>query len=298
MGMNHPGEIDPLSRLARPHAALVTNVEAVHLGPMGSLEAIADAKAEIFAGLEPNGTAIINTASNGVDRLRAKAPQHVLTFSGDGQADATLLKLEITPAGSVVTAHILNATYNYFVPLAGAHHAVNSLGVMLAVAALGGNLEQAAVHYSTLPAVPGRGDASMVRMPFGAITLIDETHNASPVAVKAALKVLAMAERRPGARRIAVLGDMLELGSESAQMHRDLAPDIVAAGVDQAYLSGCEMGHLFEALPKNLRGAHAADSTSLIPALMAGLKDGDVVLVKGSRGSKMKIITEALRHAV
>ncbi len=295
MGMNHPGEIEPLSRLARPHVALVTNVEAVHLGPMGSLEAIAQAKAEIFAGLEPSSTAIINTASNGVEILKQHAPQHVLTFNASSDADATLVSLDLTPAGSIVTAQILNGTYSYFVPLPGAHHAANSLGVMLAIAALGGDLERAAVHYSTLAAISGRGITADVVMPFGMITLIDESYNASPVAVHAALKVLGMRPRRDGTRRIVVLGDMRELGDESPRFHRELAPGLLAAGIDQAYLCGENMKHLHDALPNHLRGAHTPDSSSLLPHLLRGLRDGDVVLVKGSLGSNMKVIMQALR---
>ena len=295
MGMNHPGEIEPLSRLTRPHVALVTNVEAVHLGTLGSLDAIAAAKAEIFSGLEANGTVIINTASNGVETLVRRAAGHVLTFNAEAPADATILDLKATPEGSVVIARILDKTYTYFVPLAGIHHAANSLGILLAAASLGADLGKAAARYRTLQPVSGRGDTITVPMSFGTITLIDETHNASPIAVKAALKVFGMQPRKHGTRRIAVLGDMLELGSESGQLHSDLAGDIVEAGVDQAYLCGPDMKLLYQMLPNHLRGGHAADSSSLLPFLLENLRDGDVVLVKGSRGSKMKIITQALR---
>ena len=297
MGMNHPREIEPLSRLARPHVALVTNVEAVHLGPMGSLDAIAHAKAEIFAGLEANGTAIINTGSNGAGILHRHAAKHVLTFNATADADATFAHLDVTPAGSIVTASILNGTYSYFVPLPGAHHAANSLGIMLAVAALGGDMERAAVHYSTLPQITRRGEMSMLAMPFGAVTLIDESYNASPVAVRAALAVLGMIEPARGGRRVVVLGDMRELGDESAQLHAGLAEAVTGSGAETVYLCGPEMKHLLEALPKHLRSGYTEDSTGMPSLLLQGLKDGDVVLVKGSLGSNMKVITSALRQA-
>ncbi len=298
LGMNHPGEIEPLSRMVRPHVALITNIHPVHLGPMKTLEAIAIAKAEIFAGLEPDGCAIINDETNHSELLHLHAPDCSLTFSSDlEQTDAYMEDVHPDSEGTTVRARICSNEYTYRVPVPGIHHAENSLGVLLTVSAIGGNVRAAAASYATLDPVGGRGDRMVIDLPAGAVTLIDETHNSSPVAARAALTVLGMSHPTGGGRRIAVLGDMLELGPESERFHVELAENIVSAGIDLAYLSGSNMAHLYEALPQHLRGGHAPDSTGLLPIVAGALRAGDIVLVKGSRGSQMKIIIEGLRQS-
>ena len=294
IGMNHPGEIEPLSRLIHPDVALITNVEAVHLGPMGSLDAIADAKGEIFAGLEADGTAILNRDSHGYERLRALAPPGALSFSATGRADAIFTSLRADAQGSSVEAIIAGHSVSYRVPLPGRHLAENSLGILLTAAALGADLDAAAEAYGSLQPVKGRGNRQQVPAGSGTATLIDETHNASPVATRAAIGVLAQMQPRGEGRRIAVLGDMLELGDGSTALHRALAHDLLSAGVDAVFACGSEMAHLFADLPAELRGGHAPDSAKLLPMLREAMRDGDVVLVKGSRGSRMKVIVEAL----
>ncbi len=297
LGMNHAGEIEPLSKLVRPHVALITNVHPVHIGNLGSIEAIAQAKAEIFVGLEPDGHTVINAATNCADMLIQASPVKPFIFAPDfSVADAFIKDVELDESGTTVTAYVFDRYYTYRVPIPGLHHAENSLAVLLTVAAIGANVNAAAEAYATMTPVGGRGDRITVTLPAGTITLIDETHNASPVATAAALKVLGMMPKKNG-RRIAVLGDMLELGPDSERFHTDLAKDIVAAGVDLVFLSGSNMVHLHDALPTGLRGAHAPDSTALLPHLISALTAGDIVLVKGSRGAKMKVITEGLKGA-
>ncbi len=302
LGMNHPGEIEPLSLLVRPHVALITNVSAVHLGPLGSLDAIARAKAEIFSGLEPDGIAVIGIYSPD-SPIRSRAPERILTFGpserllGDDATkdpDAFIETVKLDQDGSDVTACVRGTTVAYRVPLTGEHNAHNSLAVLLAIGAVGGDLRKAVADYATLPPVRGRGDRSQVQVDGSTITLIDETHNASPIAVEAALSALSL---MPG-RKIVVLGDMLELGPESGMFHQSLAEHVVRAGTELAFLSGSDMAHLHAALPPRLRGGHAGDSTGLLPLVRAALRDGDVVLVKGSRGSRMKVITEGLRQSM
>jgi UDP-N-acetylmuramoyl-tripeptide--D-alanyl-D-alanine ligase len=296
MGMNHAGEIAPLSRLVRPDTALITNIEAAHIGNLGSLEAIADAKAEIFTGLTQDGIAILNRDSSQYQRLAAQAPGLIWSFGAEGSGEATLLEAALDANGSTVKAEILGRTYTYRLPLPGRHLVLNSLGILLTVAALGGDLEEIVPAYATLPPLGGRGARLEIPVRNGTATLIDETHNASPVATEAAIAVLGMLQPQRKGRRLAILGDMLELGDNAPTYHRNLASALIAAKVDKVFLCGPQMRHLYDALPAEMRGAHAADSAALLPMVKTALQAGDVALVKGSRGSRMKIITEALQE--
>jgi UDP-N-acetylmuramoyl-tripeptide--D-alanyl-D-alanine ligase len=305
IGMNHPGEIQPLAELVRPHAALITTIEAVHLEFMKSIEAIADAKAEIFAGLDESGIAILNRDNSQYARVRPQAPGTVWSFGRDGAGEGILLEAVAGETGTEIRAAVLGQQVRYRLPVPGAHLALNSLGVLLVAAALGADLANAIASLSTLPAVPGRGTRTRIATADGTATLIDESYNASPIAMRAAIKVLGLAHPGAKGRRIAVLGDMLEMGSESPRFHRELAPDLIAERVDLVFLSGPNMKHLHDALAKNggasesggLQTTHAADSTSLAPLVAASIHDGDVVLVKGSLGSRMKVIVDMLTRA-
>jgi UDP-N-acetylmuramoyl-tripeptide--D-alanyl-D-alanine ligase len=299
LGMNHAGEIAPLSRLVRPHVALITTIAPAHLEFFDSVEAIADAKAEIFEGLEPGGTAIVNRDSEHFERLRMAAERagagRVLSFGVDEKADARMLNLATHPACSCIAAEIDGIAVTYKVGAPGRHWAVNSLAVLAAVKALGGDMGKAVLALADLSAPSGRGRRHRIEAAFGTFELIDESYNASPVAMRAAFDVLAGAAVRGRGRRIVVLGDMLELGEDAARMHRELATDIDEAGIDLVFACGPHMAELYGALPGHLRGAHADDSEALLPDVLHAVRAGDVILVKGSLGMRMAPIVQALQ---
>lgn len=298
LGMNHAGEIGPLSRMVRPDVAIITTVEAVHIEFFPSVEAIADAKAEIFEGMGPGGTAVLPRDNPHYSRLLAAARTqglHILSFGADAAADGRLLALDLLPDSSHLQARIDGVDVTYAIPLPGRHHAINSLAVLLAVKAAGGDVAIAAASLANLSPIKGRGQRSTVALPGGTLTLIDESYNASPVSVKAAAGVLGQVPPGAGGRRIAVLGDMRELGEQSPELHVSVAPALVAGHCDLLYCCGPNMRHLFDAVPAAMRGAHAADSAALAPLLAAALRPGDVVMVKGSAGSRMATIVDAVK---
>ncbi|WP_044562457.1 UDP-N-acetylmuramoylalanyl-D-glutamyl-2,6-diaminopimelate--D-alanyl-D-alanine ligase [Azospirillum sp. B4] len=300
LGMNHAGEIGPLSRMTRPDIAIITTVEAVHLEFFASVEGIADAKAEIFEGMSRQGTAILNRDNPHYARLLAAARTqgigHVLSFGATAGADARLIDLDLSGAGSDVTAEIQGQVVRYTLAIPGRHQALNSLAVLLAVAAAGGDVTAAAATLATLAPVKGRGVRQVVDLPQGGgVTLIDESYNASPVSVAAAAAVLGHIQPAPGGRRVAALGDMLELGADAATLHAGLADTLVAADVAQVYTCGPNMRHLFDRLPAERRGGHAATSADLAPLVVAAVRAGDVIMVKGSAGSRMAKVVDALK---
>ena len=297
LGMNHAGEIGPLTRMARPHVALITNVEPVHAGYFDSTEAIADAKAEILEGLEPDGTVVLNRDNAHFDRLRAHADRlrvaRVVTFGTTEECDVRLLAVE-QGGGTTVTAAIAGAQYRWTVGGIGRHWAINSLGVAATLHALGVDLNTALAAMKGVVALRGRGGQIRLPVADGRFTLIDESYNASPPAVRAALSVFASAPTGPGGQRILVLGDMLELGSSAPDAHRGLADAVKAAAPDQVFLVGPEMAALRAALPAALVGGHANRSTELARKVTEAVGPGDVVLVKGSLGMTMSVIVKAL----
>jgi UDP-N-acetylmuramoyl-tripeptide--D-alanyl-D-alanine ligase len=298
LGMNHAGEIGPLSRQVRPHVAIITNVEAVHLEFFPSVEAIADAKAEIFEGMDSGGVAVLNRDSPLFDRLRAAAERagvgRVIGFGKDLRAEARLIECSLHASCSAVTAAILGERLDYSLPFPGVHHVHNSLAVLAAVKLAGGDVGTAAAALARLSPLEGRGRRLRVAVDGGSFEVIDESYNASPVAVRAAFSVLAQARPASGGRRVAVLGDMLELGAEAPRLHEALAKPAVDAGIDLVLTAGPLMGRLSRALPAERRGPHAADSAALVAMVLNTVRPGDVVLVKGSLGSRMKPIVEAL----
>ena len=291
IGMNHAGEIAPLARLARPHVAVVTAVEKAHVGHLGSIEAIADEKASILVGLEPGGTAVLPGDLPLLGRLRAHAgAARVLTFGTAGRADGRLLEAVTDADGSDVTAAILGRELRFRLAAPGRHMALNAVAALLAAAALGVDAARAAAALTGFTPVAGRGARRMVRVPGGQALLLDESYNASGAAVSAALAVLAL---QPATRRIAVLGDMLELGEAGPGEHAGLAAD-VAQSADLLFTCGPLMRHLQEAVPPAQRGGHAPDSAALAKIVAASLRPGDAVLVKGSLGSRMKRVVQAI----
>jgi UDP-N-acetylmuramoyl-tripeptide--D-alanyl-D-alanine ligase len=300
LGMNHANEITPLSKLVRPAVAIITNVEAVHIEFFNSVAEIADAKAEIMDGMEAGGTIMLPRDNAYYDRLFAHATRRgirVLSFGTDDQADARLIDCQLSPNGSRVIADILGTKVSYGLGLPGLHQAKNSLAVLAAIAAFGLDLAQAAAALGGVKALKGRGARERLHLPAGAITLLDESYNASPASVRAALSLLSGSEPEGRGRRIAVLGDMRELGQQGPALHRELAPDLAAAGVERAFLIGPLMRGLHDLLPESMRGGHWPDSQSAVAPVRDALNGGDTVLVKGSLGTRMAPIVEALRAA-
>ena len=299
VGMNHPGEIRELTGLLRPDVALVTNVELAHIGYFESVEQIADAKAEIFEGMTPEGVAVLNRDNPHYPRLaeraRACGLTRILGFGRDAAADARLIDCTPEADGSVVRAEVLGETIDYRISLPGTHWVINSLGVLAAVAAIGASTTAAAAQFASLTALPGRGARRRLAFGGGAVELIDDSYNANPTSMRAAFEVLARALPGSGGRRVAVLGDMLELGAEAEALHRALAAPLDQWGIDLVFACGPAMAALFEVLPPARRGAHAADSQSLAPLVAGALRPGDVVLVKGSLGSRMARVVAALQ---
>ena len=300
IGMNHAGEITPLVRMARPHAALVTTIAPVHIEYLGSLEAIADAKAEIFSGLEAGGTAIINRDAPQAERLmNAAASRHarVLTFGAGEGADARLLELTETEAGSQVHARVFSRELRFDLGAPGVHMAQNAVGALLAADALGADVAACARALAGFEPQKGRGARFAIRAAGGGVvTIIDESYNANPASMRAALALLGAARPGPNGRRIAVIGDMLELGTEGAAMHAALAPELAANRVDLVFGAGALTRALYEAAPVAVRGAWAPQSSELTPEVAGALRAGDIVMVKGSNGSRMGPLVAALRE--
>ena len=298
MGMNHAGEIAPLTRLVRPHVAIVTTVEPVHLEYFPSVEAIADAKAEIFEGVEPGGTAIINCDNPHFARLERAAHSAGITdivgFGEHPKAQARLLRCALQANGSTVEADIMGDAVTYKLGAPGRHLVQNSLAVLAAVKRAGADLALAALSLGDITPPVGRGARTTLQLPGGPALLIDESYNANPASMRAALALLGQAPVGSGGRRMAVLGDMLELGTDSPALHRALDEAVAAHSIDLVFCSGPLMRSLWDALPALKRGAYAQTSAELEPSLLAAVRPGDAVMVKGSLGSKMGPIVKSL----
>lgn len=299
IGMNHAGELDPLSRLTRPHVAVITTVELVHKAHFASIEAIADAKAEIFVGVEPGGAAVLNRDNPLFSRLCEAAGRsgvaRIVSFGRASNADVYLRDAQIGADGSAVSATVFGQALEYRIALTGSHWVTNSLCVLAAAAALDADVAAVARDLAHVVAADGRGRQIRVQIAGGSFDLIDDSYNASPVAMNAALEVLGRLQPGTGGRRIAVLGDMLELGDDSPALHAALAEPLAARGIDLVFTAGPAMAHLAAALPASMRGGHAADSAQLAPLVESAIGPGDVVTVKGSAGSRMGVVVRALR---
>jgi len=300
IGMNHAGEITPLTKLVRPHLAIITAIEPVHLEYFGSLEKIADAKAEIFSGIEPGGAAVLNRDNVQYVRLAAAATAagvaRIVTFGEQKDAEARLLRVSLQADSSTIEARILGENVTYKLGAPGRHVVHNSLAVLAAVALVGADLALAALALVNLRPAAGRGARARLRLPGGSALLIDESYNANPASMVAAIELLGQAPVKKSGRRIAVLGDMLELGPAGPELHRALAAPLTAAGVDLVFCSGPLMRSLWEALPSGRRGGYAETAAALELAVLDAIRDGDAVMVKGSLGSKMGPIVKALER--
>ena len=298
LGMSNPGELAPLSRMVRPHVALVTTVAPVHIEFFDNVEAIAEAKAEIFQGVVAGGSAVLPRDNDYFALLDARAAEagiaRRLSFGVHPEADVRLLASVMDADGSDVTASVLGKRLNFRVGMPGHHWVVNALGMLAAVGEAGADIAAAAAAMAGLEAPAGRGARRRINLPGGSFELLDESYNASPAAVRAAFETLMLANPQAGGRRIAVLGDMRELGDDGPDLHARLADDLAEANIDLLFAAGALMRHLYDAVPAARRGDHAADSEALIPAVTAAVRPGDVVCVKGSLGSRMKPVIDAL----
>ncbi len=303
IGMSHAGEISVLSKLVRPHAALVTTVEEVHLEFFDSVAAIADAKAEIFDGIVEGGVAILNYDNPYRSQLAEAArmqgvcgKQDIICFGV--HPHATLRLVEETQGdqdgGGVIDKGGERISFGIGAP--GHHWVLIGLAVLATVYAVGADVRRAALDLSGVKPLPGRGKRYEIAIGDGAFTLIDESYNANPSSMRAAIALLATAAPGPGGRRIAVLGDMLELGDEAPAMHEALADSLIRSEVDLVFTVGAQMAYLRDVLPRAMRAGHGARSGDLATPVAAVVKDGDVVMVKGSLGSRMATIIAALHH--
>ena len=289
VGMNHFGELRNLVSFVEPHVALITTIAPAHLEFFGSCEAIADAKSEIFEGLLPGGAALIPADNDYAERLKARARQahvsRIVTFGQKGEAKL----IGITPDGEGmrVKADILGKIVDCHVGAPGVHIAQNVVGALAAVALLEGDVLNAAASLKKFIALKGRG----ARFETCGIQVIDESYNANPASMAAALSLLGDAK----GRKVAVLGDMLEMGEGGIAHHAGLTAPIEANKVDIVFASGAQMRALWEALPASLRGGYAETSNALLPQVLSALKPGDTVLVKGSNGARMSVIVDGLK---
>ena len=299
LGMNHAGELTELSGLVRPHIAAVTKIAPAHMAYFASLAEVAEAKAEIFSGLTQGGVAVIPAETPHADILTLRAGQadaRVVTFGACPGADSCVVSYRTGEAGGEGEIEVFGERASFRVPVSGAHWADNSACV-LACAVLAGIKLQTAVEALAGFSIPaGRGAVSSVTVGSAQITLVDDAYNANPASMAAALAALGARAPASGGRRIAVLGDMLELGEAARDYHAGLAADVQRAGIDLVITAGELMGALWSALPESRRGVHVANSNEAIEALKDTLRSGDVVLIKGSNASGMGRVAEALKR--
>jgi len=306
IGMNHLGEITPLTQIVRPHIAIVTTVVPAHLGNFNDESEIAQAKSEIFEGLLPGGTALLNRDNKWFDYLADRATglgAKVISFGEHADAQVRLNSLKQQPTTATVEAEILGQPIIYRLNAPGKHHALNSLAVLGAASLAGADLARAALSLQDWQPGEGRGSRKNIRLdpidPSSAFLLIDESYNANPASVRAALETLSLAQPglcatgRPG-RRIAVIGDMLELGPRADEIHAEIAAAPEMTAIDTVFACGLHSRALYDALPPEKRGEWAEDSAALAPRVMDTVRAGDALVIKGSLGSRMAKIVDVL----
>ena len=289
IGMNHAGEIAPLAQLARPHVAVITAIEPAHIGFLGSIEAIADEKATILEGLEPGGRAVLPADSPMLPRLaKAVAPTQVMRFGMAGRARQ--IRIDFHAEGTDVMAWIGGWSHDFRIGVPGRHMVNNALAALAAAEALGFDARKGLRELAGFNALAGRGARRRIAVKGGEALLLDESYNASRASVTAALQVLKLQQSE---RRVAVLGDMLELGEAGPDEHTALA-GAVDDCADQLFACGPLMRYLFDAVAPERRAAHVPDAATLAPIVAEAVAAGDAVLVKGSLGSRMHLVVEAL----
>ena len=298
IGMNHADEITPLSEFVAPHAVIITTVGGAHTENFPDGDAgVARAKAEIFDGLLPGGLAILNADNPWFDFLCQQARSAgalIAAFGEHNGVDAQLIEHRVNGDRASVAARFHGRDIIFSLAHTGRHQAVNALASLLMLEALDVDLDTSLLALESFAALDGRGKVTKHAFKGGEITLIDESYNANPVSMRATLESLGTQPKSSDSRKIVVLTDMFELGAEEAALHAGLAPVIEAQDIDTVYLAGPLMKHLWDALPQTLRGAYAETAAELTPALIEGLQGGDVVMVKGSNGSKAGLIAKTL----
>lgn len=296
IGMNHADEIRPLTRMVRPHAAVITTVGPVHTENFPDGEAgVARAKAEVFEGLVPGGVAVLNADNRWFDLLKAEALQAgavVRTFGTGAGCDARLLDFQASGGTAVVRASLDGRATDFPILQTGQHWGLNSMAVLLMLQALDVDLSDGLSALGAFEPLAGRGAEKTVRIAGGAFTLIDESYNANPISMGSAIATLG-ARKAPG-RRIVALTDMLELGDEARRFHAGLAEPLDAAAIDLVFCAGPLMKSLWDALPPTRRGGYAETAAELAPQVARAAEPGDVVMVKGSNGSKAGAVAQAL----
>ncbi|UDL89696.1 UDP-N-acetylmuramoylalanyl-D-glutamyl-2,6-diaminopimelate--D-alanyl-D-alanine ligase [Mesorhizobium sp. PAMC28654] len=298
IGMNHPDEIRPLVKMVRPHVAIITMIAAAHLGFFRNLDEIAKAKAEIFEGLEPDGAVILNRDDSRwklLDKMaHAAGIEHVHGFGENARSTFKLLSCELYADHSMITARIGGRDISARIGAPGRHMVQNVLAVLGAAHLVGADMTKVAGALADLSAERGRGKRHVLMLPQGPITLIDESYNANPASMAAAMALLNATPVSGEGRRIAVLGDMLELGEHSAKLHAALADLIVGTETRTVFLGGPEMRALAEILPADIQTEYRAGAEDLKPMLLSALKPGDVVMIKSSKGIGFVKLVDAL----
>ncbi|MGR6468948.1 UDP-N-acetylmuramoylalanyl-D-glutamyl-2,6-diaminopimelate--D-alanyl-D-alanine ligase [Rhizobium sp. PAMB 3182] len=298
IGMNHPNEIRPLVKMVRPHVAIITTIAAAHLGNFSGLEEIAAAKAEIFEGVEPDGHAILNRDNAQFEFLEGAAVaagvSNIHTFGQHSKADYRLVEYEGDGESGLVVAEIDGETRDVAIGAAGRHIAENAMAVLGAVKLAGADLDAAIAALGALSAVKGRGERHILKIDGGTFTLIDESYNANPASMRAAIALLASAKPKGEGRRIAVLGDMREMGAFSQDVHAELATPLLAAGISDVWLAGPDMAALKDALPPNVQVEYREKTEDLATFVVGSVRPGDVLMVKSSLGTGFGKIVSAL----
>lgn len=303
IGMNHPGEIDGLTKQVRPDIAIITTIAAAHLAFFANISEIADAKAEIFHGMQTGKSiAILPYDNSEYDRLMRHAKKnsikHILSFGQKTGADIHLKTIQHPPASLEISIDYFGRPVSYSLPVTGDHWAINSLAVFAAGATLGMTDQKIIQGLQKFTPSPGRGQKLNITLAINKrIILIDDSYNANPASMKAAFNILQYASPNPDNRRIAILGDMLELGDQSAMLHADLQASILSNKIDLVFTCGSLMKNLYQALPKDIRAQHYENSALLADHLIPYLQNGDILLIKGSLGSRMKVIVNKLTQS-
>lgn len=298
IGMNHAGEIRPLVKMVRPHIAIVTLIAAAHLGHFKNLNEIADAKAEIFEGIEKGGHALINRDDERWKLLEKKAGQagveHVRGFGEHARAEYKIVGFKPTETGSEFTARMGGRDLAVTVGAPGRHMAQNAISVLGAAQLAGADIEKAVAALAGLRAEAGRGRIQRLKHPRGKFTLVDESYNANPASMGAAITLLAQMPVGANGRRIAVLGDMLELGDHSQKLHAGLAEPLQEAGIDRVFLGGAEMAALRDKLRETMKVDYQPTVEALLPQVVSAARPGDVLMIKSSNGIGFARIVKAL----
>ncbi|MFC4625421.1 UDP-N-acetylmuramoylalanyl-D-glutamyl-2,6-diaminopimelate--D-alanyl-D-alanine ligase [Daeguia caeni] len=299
IGMNHHDEIRPLVKMVRPHVALITQIAPAHLGHFANQEEIAVAKAEIFEGIVPGGYALLNRDDKRFRQLEELAQkagvEHIHSFGENARADYRLREVRLHPGCSCMTVKIDDEEAAIKVGIPGRHIVQNMLAVLGAAHLVGADMAKVAMAMATLTAEEGRGARHVLQHPEGgSFTLIDESYNANPASMRAALALLQATQPESRGRRIAVLGDMLELGRQSGKLHADLARPIVDAEVNALFIAGEEMSVLKNALPVEIHTEYRQTTAELLPLVIRAVRPGDVIMVKSSKGIGFSKIVKAL----